>query len=183
MTADDEVMSNEADDDKDGENEVVGNDEAVNDVTSNDDMEEVTDDKDEGVADITEEFISAVDETADDEVIFNEANDDKDGENEIDEAVEVVSNEADDKAPIEAGDDKDEKNEVDGNDEMVVSDNIEGITENIIEKVDGVVDGASDDKGDEVIFGEANGVKNELVSKSKSIVVLQFSEQLLLKPV
>lgn len=110
--------------------------------------------------------------TADDEVISNE--DDKDGENEIDEAVEVVSNEADDKAPIEAGDDKDEKNEVDGNDEMV----------NIIEKVDGVVDGASDDKDNEVIFGEANGDKNELVSKSESVIfALQFSEQLLLKPV
>ena len=90
VTADDEVISNEADDDKDEENEVDENDEAVDDVTSDDDMEEVTDDKDEEVTDITEEFISVVDETADDEVILNEAYDDKDGENEVDENDEAV---------------------------------------------------------------------------------------------
>ena len=56
MAADDEVMSNEADDDKDGENEVDENDEAVDDVTSDDNIEEVTDgvangDNIEGVTD------------------------------------------------------------------------------------------------------------------------------------
>ena len=135
MTADDEVMSNEADDVKGGENEVDGNDEMADDVTSDDDIEGITD----GVAN---------------------------------------------------GDDI----------EGITGDKDEGVVD-IIEEVDGLVDGASDDESNEVIVNETDVIGNELVSfgrpklivsdsdslsdslSSSLSISVQFTEQSLLKPV
>ena len=164
MTADDEVMSNEADDDKDGENEV-------------DDIDGITD----KVVDDADSKGITVEVVSDDDVegITGEAVDDADSEGIT---SELVSDDDVERITGEVIDDADSERITS---ELVSDDDVEGITGDKDKEVGDIIEEIDGDKGNGVII---DGVKNELVSFGRSklvvsgsislsiVVVLQFSE-------